>query len=128
MPFVRTDILSTRPAPIGKGFPTTLPPIDGDLVYSHYDDNGNTRSIVQFDFTNGHWTNLVSGKREPALIAQDARYIVLHMPHSASFPIEVINRKTGAVLTRIRLAKPVLNAFTLRIEFSAGMTVAYESL
>ena len=110
-PFVRTDILANHPAPIGNGFATILPSIDDDLVYSHDDDNGNTKSIVQFDFTNGHWANLVSGKPDPVLIAQDARYIIFHTPHSASFPIEVVNRKTGVVLARTRLTKSVFDAF-----------------
>ncbi|MFP4593218.1 lysozyme inhibitor LprI family protein [uncultured Ralstonia sp.] len=126
-PFVQANTLANHPAPIGKGFPELIRPIDGDLVYSHYDDNGNTRSIVQFDFTNGHWTNLVSGKTDPALIAQDARYIVLHTPYPASFPIEVINRKTGAVLGKIRLANPVLGAFIQgnRLVLFQGQTGAY---
>jgi uncharacterized protein YecT (DUF1311 family) len=126
-PFARTDILANHPAPIGKGFPTILRPIDGDLVYSHYDDNGNTRSIVQFDFTNGHWTNLVSGKIDPALIAQNARYIVFHTPHSASFPIEVANRNTGTTLARIRLARPILDAFIQgdRLVLFQGQTGKY---
>jgi hypothetical protein len=110
-PFVRTGILAAHPAPVGKGFPTILPSIDGDLVYSHYDDNGNTKSIVQFDFTNGRWAKLISGKTDPELIAQDARYIVYHTPHSASFPVEVIDRKTGTVRARLRLSNPVADAF-----------------
>lgn len=126
-PYVPIDVLAIHPAPVGKGYPTVLPPIDGDLVYSHYDDNGNTRSIVQFDFTNGHWTNLVSGKTDPALIAQDARYIVFHTPHSASFPITVTDRKTGAELARIRLAKRVQNAFIQgnRLVLFQGQTRIY---
>jgi hypothetical protein len=110
-PFARADILDTRPAPIGKGFPTIHRPIGGDLIYSHYDDNGNTRSIVQFDFTNGQWNTLVPGKNDPRLISLDSRYIVFHTPHSASFPIEVIDRKTGTTLARKRPAKHVLDAF-----------------
>lgn len=109
--FARLNVLATHPAPIGRGHPSILPPIDGDLVYSHYDENGNTQSIVQFDFANGRWSNLVSGKRDPTLIAQDSRYIVSHTFQSASFPIEVIDRKTGVVLKRIRLAKVVREAF-----------------
>lgn len=126
-PYVPIDVTAIHPAPIGKGYPTILRPIDGDLVYSHYDDNGNTRSIVQFDFTNGHWTNLVSGKTDPTLIAQDARYIVFHTPHSASFPIEVIDHKTGATLARIRLAKAVQHAFIQgnRLVLFQGQTQIY---
>lgn len=126
-PYRQTDILANHPAPIGKGFPTILRPIDGDLVYSHYDDNGNTRSIVQFDFTNGHWANLVSGMADPTLIAQDRRYVVFHTPHSASFPIEVISRKTGARLGGIRLAKPVQGAFIQgdRLVLFQGQTRPY---
>lgn len=126
-PFVRVNTLANHPAPIGKGFPELLRPINGDLVYSHYDDNGNTRSIVQFDFANGHWTNLVSGKTDPALIAQDARYIVFHTTYPASSPIEVINRKSGAVLGKIRLANPVLDAFIQgdRLVLFQGQTGAY---
>jgi hypothetical protein len=109
--FVRTGVLATAAAPIGRGSPTLLPSIDGDLVYSHYDDNGITRSVVQFDFTSGRWAKLVSGKTDPQLIAQDTRYIVYLTPHSASFPIQVINRKTGAVQARLRLSSPVMDAF-----------------
>src|SRR4051794_36733553 len=102
-PLIETDVTRKSPAPIGKGFPVIFPSIDGDLVYSHYDDNGNTKSIVQFDFTTGHWANLIQGKKDPLLVAQNSKYIVFHTPHSASFPIEVVNRKTGVSLARIRL-------------------------
>lgn len=110
-PFIKTDVLLNKNIPIGKGYPTIGRSIDRDLVYSHYDDNGNTKSIVRLDFTTGQWLNLVEGKRDPQLIAQDSRYIIFHTPHSASFPIEVVNRKTGASLAKIRLSRPVENAF-----------------
>ncbi len=108
-PLVETNILLD--APIGKGYPEIKCLIDGDLVYSHYDDSGNAKNIVQFDFTTGNWTNLVEGKREPELITQNSKYIVFHTPHSASFPIEVLNRKTGESLSRIRLKNSVQEAF-----------------
>lgn len=107
-----TKIASLNPlAPVGHGYPEDIRQIDGDLVYSHYDDSGNGKNIVNFDFTSGRWFNWVEGKRDPKLIAQDSRYIVFHTPHSASFPIEVVNRKTGASLSRIKLKSPVRQAF-----------------
>ena len=98
-------------APVGHGYPQDIRQIDGDLVYSHYDNAGNGRDIVNFDFTNGHWFKWVEGKSDPKLIAQDSRYIVFHTPHSASFPIEVINRKTGASLSKIKLKSSVQQAY-----------------
>ena len=80
VPYVRTDILEKNPTPFGRGWISIQGLIDGDLIYSHYDDTGNPKNIVQLDFTSGHWTNLVSGKAEPKLIAQDARYTVFS-PH-----------------------------------------------
>ncbi|MDP3479184.1 MAG: lysozyme inhibitor LprI family protein, partial [Desulfoprunum sp.] len=98
-------------APVGHGYPEDIRQIDGDLVYSHYDNSGNWKNIVNFDFTSGRWFNWVEGKKDPKLIAQDSRYIVFHTPHSASFPIEVISRKTGASLSKIKLKSWVQAAF-----------------
>ena len=110
-PLVKTDTLEKLTAPVGKGFPEDIRQINGNLVYSHYDDNGNTRSIVDFDFTTGRWSNLVQEKKDPKLIAQNSKYIVFHTPHSASFPIEVVDRKTGVHLSQIKLSRGVQNAF-----------------
>jgi uncharacterized protein len=99
------------PAPVGHGYPEGIRQIDGDLVYSHYDNTGNGKDIVNFDFTNGRWFNWVEGKRDPELVAQDSRYIVFHTPHSASYPIEVVNRKTGATLSKLKLKTHVREAF-----------------
>jgi len=97
--------------PVGQGYPEDIRQIDGDLVYSHYDKSGNEKDIVNFDFTSGRCFNWVEGKRDPKLIAQDSRYIVFHTPHSASFPIEVISRKTGASLSKVKLKSSVQQAF-----------------
>ena len=116
-----------NPAPIGKGFPEIARPIDGDLVYSHYDDNGNTRSIVQLDFTTGRWSNLVHERTNPKLIAQNSQYTVFHTPHTASYPIEVVSRKTGESISRIRLSKPVQDAYIDgdRLVLFQGSTAPY---
>lgn len=98
-------------APVGLGYPEDIRQIGGNLVYSHYDNSGNTKNIVDFDFTSGHWFDWIEGKIDPKLVAQDSRYIVFHTPHSASYPIEVVNRKTGATLSKIRLKTPVREAF-----------------
>jgi len=98
-------------APVGHGYPEDIRQIDGDLVYSHYDNTGNGKNIVNFDFTSGRWFNWVEGKRDPKLVAQNSRYIVFHTPHSASYPIEVVNRKTGATLSKIKLKTHVREAF-----------------
>lgn len=126
-PLIKTEVLLNNPVPVGKGYPTIVHSIDGDLVYSHYDNNGNTKSIVKLDFTTGRWLNLVEGKRDPILIAQDSKYIVFHTPHSASFPIEVVNRKTGASLSKIRLRRPVQEAFIEgdRLVLFQGQTAPY---
>lgn len=110
LPLTKIDNLGSL-APVGQGYPEDIRQIDGDLVYSHYDNTGNGKNIVNFDFTSGRWFNWVEGKRDPKLIAQDSRYIVFHTPHSASFPIEVINRKTGATLSKIKLKSPVQQAY-----------------
>ncbi len=110
LPLTKITSLNS-PAPVGQGYPEDIRQIDGDLVYSHYDNTGNGKDIVNFDFTNGRWFNWVEGKRYPKLIAQDSRYIVFHTPHSASYPIEVVNRKTGASLSKIKLKSPVRQAF-----------------
>jgi len=110
LPLTKIDNLGSL-APVGHGYPEGIRQIDGDLVYAHYDNTGNGKNIVNFDFTSGRWFNWVEGKRDPILIAQDSKYIVFHTPHSASFPIEVVNRKTGASLSRIRLKSPVRQAF-----------------
>lgn len=110
-PYSRTKILADNPVPLGKGFPSILRPINGDLVYSHFDNNGNTKSIVQYDFTNGGSANLISEKRDPILVAQDARYIVFQTQHPPSFRIEVINRKTGETLASMKFPNPVRSAF-----------------
>ncbi len=52
-------------APVGHGYPEDIRQIDGDLVYSHYDNTGNGKNIVNFDFTSGRWFNWVEGKRDP---------------------------------------------------------------
>lgn len=126
-PFIKTNILVKNPAPVGQGYPLIGHSINGDLVYSHYDNNGNTKSIAQLDFTTGRWFNLVEGKRDPILIAQDSKYIVFHIPHSASFPIEVVNRKTGASLSKIRLSRTVQEAFIdgNRLVLFQGQTAPY---
>ncbi|WP_333878029.1 lysozyme inhibitor LprI family protein [Methylobacter sp.] len=98
-------------APVGHGYPEDISQINGDLVYSHYDNSGNRKDIVNFDFTSGRWFNWVEGKRDPKLVAQDSRYIVFHTPHSASFPIEVISQKTGASLSKVKLKSSVQQAF-----------------
>lgn len=105
------NINKSANAPVGQGYPQDIRQIDGDLVYSHYDNTGNGRDIVNFDFTSGRWFKWVEGKRDPILIAQDSRYIVYHTPHSASFPIEVVERKSGNSLSKIRLKTPVGKAF-----------------
>jgi len=109
-PLTKIDTLESL-APVGHGYPEGIRQIDGDLVYSHYDNTGNGKDIVNFDFTSGRWFNWVEGKRDPKLVAQDSRYIVFHTPHSASFPIEVISRKTGASLSKIKLKSSVQEAF-----------------
>lgn len=98
-------------APVGNGYPEDIRQIDGDLVYSHYDNSGNEKNIVNFDFTRGLWFNWVEGKKDPKLIAHDSRYIIFHTPNSASFPIEAINRNTGASLSKIKLKSSVQEAF-----------------
>jgi hypothetical protein len=109
-PLTKIDTLESL-APVGRGYPEDIRQISGDLVYSHYDNSGNEKNIVDYDFTSGHWFNWVEGKRDPKLVAQDSRYIVSHTPHSASFPIEVIDRKTGASLSKIKLKTWVREAF-----------------
>jgi len=111
VPYVRTDILEKNPPPTGKGFINIQPPmIDDDLVYLHY--SVNTKNIVRLDFTNGHWTNLVSsGERDPILIAHDARYIVFRASRSASSPIVVADRKTGETLAQANFTKWVQDTF-----------------
>lgn len=111
-PLLRTDTFARFQAPFGKGYPAVIGQIEGNLVYEHYDDTGNTKNIVELDFTTGQTRILIPSRRDPRLVAYDAKYFVLHEPkHPPSFPIEVIERSTGRVVKQLRLAQPIFNAY-----------------
>ncbi len=110
-PFNELDTLEKNPLDVGQGFPENIQQIGGNLVFSSFDKNGNTRSIFNLDFTTGKKSYFVQGRKDPLLIAVDSKYIVIHTPHSASFPIEVIDRGTGKSVKQIRLHEGIVDAF-----------------
>lgn len=111
-PLTKVEILGKTSVPIGKGYPEIISQLNGNLLYRHYDDTGNTKDIVELNFLTGDSRALVQGRRDPRLIAINSRYIVLHVPgNPPSFPIEVIERSTDNIAKRLRLGEPILAAF-----------------
>ncbi|HSI47618.1 MAG TPA: hypothetical protein VLA61_05085 [Ideonella sp.] len=106
-PLTKIDLAKDK-VPIGKGYPSPVRTYEGNLLYRHFDDTGNTYDIVEFDPVLRRSTVLVKGRNNPGIIAMNPEYMVLNgSGHPPSTPVEVIKRSTGQVVKQLRLGDPV---------------------
>lgn len=109
-PLSKVATISSHPGTKGHS-PSDIEQIDGSVVFSAYDDNGNTRSIYELDPSSGRIDVLVKSRNNLRLLAKNDRYLIVNTAgHPPSFPIEVTDRASGLPVKKLRLRDQVVAA------------------
>lgn len=79
----------------------------GRVVFSHYDQSGNSYNIVAVNIADGSTRNLAEGVRGGRFVAEDARYLVYSSEGANANPLVVFDKRANKRAATVRLRSPI---------------------
>jgi hypothetical protein len=79
----------------------------GRVVFSHYDQTGNSYNIVAMDISDGSARHLAEGVRGGRFVAEDARYLVYSTQGANASPLVVVDKRDYKRVATVRLQQAI---------------------